>query len=89
VIPKPDANVQLCADYKIGVNEQLVSANYPIRRIDDILNSHSINEACSEHQPRSQVQIIERGREGANSMLHQKSSSMEAGYSYSLPSETG
>jgi hypothetical protein len=39
VIPKPDGNVRLCVDYKIGVNERLVNANYPIRRIDDILNS--------------------------------------------------
>jgi hypothetical protein len=31
VIPKPD--------YKIGVSERLVNANYPTRRIDDILNS--------------------------------------------------
>jgi hypothetical protein len=39
VIPKPDGNVQLCVDTKIGVNLQLVNANYPIRQIDDILNS--------------------------------------------------
>jgi hypothetical protein len=39
VIPKPDGNVRLCVDYKIGVNERLVNANYPIRRTDDILNS--------------------------------------------------
>jgi hypothetical protein len=39
VIPKPDGNVQLCVDYKIGVTERLVNANYPIRRIDDILSS--------------------------------------------------
>lgn len=39
VIPKPDGGVRLCVDYKCGVNERLVNANYPIRRIDDVLNS--------------------------------------------------
>lgn len=39
IIPKADGGVRLCVDYKIGVNKQLVSANYPIRRIDEILNS--------------------------------------------------
>ncbi len=39
IVPKPDGNIRLCVDYKIGVNERLVNANYPIRRIDDILNS--------------------------------------------------
>lgn len=39
VIPKPDGNVRLCVDYKIAVNPQLVSAHYPIRRIDEILNN--------------------------------------------------
>jgi hypothetical protein len=29
VIPKPDGNVRLRVDYKIGVNERLVNANYP------------------------------------------------------------
>jgi hypothetical protein len=37
-IPKPDGNVRLCVDYKVGVNERLVNANYPIRPIDNILN---------------------------------------------------
>jgi Leucine-rich repeat (LRR) protein len=39
VISKPDGNVRLCVDYKIGVSERLVNANCPIRRIDAILNS--------------------------------------------------
>jgi hypothetical protein len=39
VIPKPDGNVRLYVDYKIGVNERLVNANYPIRRTYDVLNS--------------------------------------------------
>lgn len=39
IIPKPDGGVRLCVDYKIGVNPQLVSSNYPIRRIDEILNN--------------------------------------------------
>lgn len=39
VIPKPDGNVRLCVDYKCGVNERIVQANHPIRRIDDVLSS--------------------------------------------------
>ncbi|XP_036346138.1 uncharacterized protein K02A2.6-like [Rhagoletis pomonella] len=39
IVPKPDGKVRLCVDYKPGVNPQLVAANYPIRRIDEILNS--------------------------------------------------
>lgn len=39
VIPKPNGSVRLCVDYKCGVNERLVQANYPIRRIDDVLSS--------------------------------------------------
>ncbi|KAJ8874213.1 hypothetical protein PR048_025055 [Dryococelus australis] len=38
VIPKADG-VHLCVDYKVGVNEQLQDAHYPIWKIDDILNS--------------------------------------------------
>ncbi|KAL1447864.1 hypothetical protein WDU94_005577 [Cyamophila willieti] len=39
-IPKPDGkNVRLCVDYKCGVNERLVQANHPIRRIDDVIHS--------------------------------------------------
>jgi len=38
VIPKA-GGVRLCVDYKIGVNERLIDSHYPIRRIDDILNS--------------------------------------------------
>jgi hypothetical protein len=39
VIPNPDGNVRLCVGYKIGVSERLVNANYPVKWIDDILNS--------------------------------------------------
>ncbi|XP_037814014.1 uncharacterized protein K02A2.6-like [Lucilia sericata] len=39
IIPKPDGGIRLCVDYKPGVNPQLVSSNYPIRRIDEILNN--------------------------------------------------
>ncbi|XP_031349711.1 uncharacterized protein LOC116175630 [Photinus pyralis] len=39
VIPKPDGTVRLCVDYKCGVNDRLVSSNFPIRRIDDVLCS--------------------------------------------------
>jgi len=39
VIPKPDGKVRLCVDYKISVNKKLISANYPIRKIDKILNT--------------------------------------------------
>lgn len=38
VIPKADGGVRLCVDYKIGVNQRLISANYQIRRIDEIIN---------------------------------------------------
>ncbi|KAL1446815.1 hypothetical protein WDU94_012377, partial [Cyamophila willieti] len=38
-IPKPDGGVRICVDYKCGVNERLVQANHPIRRIDDVLHS--------------------------------------------------
>jgi len=37
VIPKTDGGVRLCVDYKTG--ERLTNAHYPIRKIDDILNS--------------------------------------------------
>lgn len=33
---KPDGGVRLCVDYKPGVNPQVVSANYPIPRVDEI-----------------------------------------------------
>ena len=36
VLPKADNNVRLCVDYKPGVNSQLVSSNYPIRKIQEI-----------------------------------------------------
>lgn len=39
IIPKPDGSVRLCVDYKCGVNNRLVSANFPIRRIEDVLSS--------------------------------------------------
>lgn len=39
VIPKPDGTVRLCVDYKITVNPCLKDAHYPIRKVDDILNS--------------------------------------------------
>lgn len=39
VIPKPDGGVRLCVDYKCGVNDRLVSANFPINRIEDVLNN--------------------------------------------------
>lgn len=38
-IQKPDGNVRLCVDYKCGVNERLIQANHPIRRIDDVIHS--------------------------------------------------
>lgn len=39
IIPKPNGELRLCVDYKIGVNERLVDAHYPIRKIDEIINS--------------------------------------------------
>lgn len=38
-IPKTDGSVRLCVDYKVGVNECLVNSNYPIKKIEDVLNS--------------------------------------------------
>lgn len=38
VIPKGDSGVRLCVDYKTGVNKCLINSNYPIRRIDEVLN---------------------------------------------------
>lgn len=39
VVPKPDGKIRLCVDYKAGVNPQLVSGHYPIKRIEEILHS--------------------------------------------------
>ena len=39
VIPKPDGTVRLCVDYKMGVNQQLVNSSYPIKKVNEILNS--------------------------------------------------
>lgn len=39
VIPKKDGGVRLCVDYKVGVNDRLTGAHYPIRKIDEILSS--------------------------------------------------
>lgn len=39
VIPKADGGVRLCVDYKCGVNERLISANFPVRKIEDILSN--------------------------------------------------
>ena len=36
---KADGGVRLCVDYKCGVNERIVQANHPIRKIDDVLDS--------------------------------------------------
>jgi hypothetical protein len=38
-IQKPDGNVCLCVDYKTGVNNRLVSASYPIRKIPQIMDN--------------------------------------------------
>lgn len=39
VIPKADGGVRLCVDYKVGVNQRLINAHYPIRKIEHIFNS--------------------------------------------------
>lgn len=39
VIPKSDGGVRLCVDYQVGVNQRLVNAHYPIRKIEHIFNS--------------------------------------------------
>ncbi|XP_011882947.1 PREDICTED: uncharacterized protein K02A2.6-like [Vollenhovia emeryi] len=39
VIPKKDGGVRLCVDYKVGVNERLVTSKHPFRNIPDILNN--------------------------------------------------
>lgn len=39
VIPKSDGTVRLCVDYKIGVNQRLMDAHYPIKKIEHIFNN--------------------------------------------------
>ncbi|KAK9745040.1 hypothetical protein QE152_g7258 [Popillia japonica] len=39
IIPKADGGVRLCVDYKVGINERRMDACYPIRKIDEILDS--------------------------------------------------
>ncbi|GBN74684.1 hypothetical protein AVEN_220272-1 [Araneus ventricosus] len=39
VIPKGDGTVRLCVGYKAGVNDLLMNVNYPIKKIDEVLNS--------------------------------------------------
>ncbi|GBL97386.1 Uncharacterized protein K02A2.6 [Araneus ventricosus] len=39
VIPKGDGTVRLCVDYKAGLNDLLMNVNYPIKKIDEVLNS--------------------------------------------------
>ncbi|GBN50919.1 Uncharacterized protein K02A2.6 [Araneus ventricosus] len=39
IIPKGDGTVRLCVDYKAGVNDLLMNVNYPIKKIDEVLNS--------------------------------------------------
>lgn len=47
VIPKEDGGVRLCVDYKVGVNERLIDAHYPIRKIEEVLNSlHNSKYFC-------------------------------------------
>ncbi|GBM87412.1 Uncharacterized protein K02A2.6 [Araneus ventricosus] len=41
VIPKADGTVRLCVDYKAGVNDLLMNVNYPIKKIDEVLNRDS------------------------------------------------
>ena len=37
-VPKSDGGVRWCVDYKVGVNQRLVNAHYPIRKIELIFN---------------------------------------------------
>ncbi|GBN29580.1 hypothetical protein AVEN_119819-1 [Araneus ventricosus] len=39
VIPKGVGTIRLCEDYKAGVNDLLMNVNYPIKKIDEVLNS--------------------------------------------------
>lgn len=39
VVRKPQGGVRLCVDYKVAVNDSLINVNYPIKRIDEVLNS--------------------------------------------------
>ncbi|GBM71318.1 Acid-sensing ion channel 3 [Araneus ventricosus] len=39
LIPKGDGTVRLCVYYKAGVNDLLMNVNYPIKKIDEVLNS--------------------------------------------------
>ncbi|KAK9752035.1 Reverse transcriptase (RNA-dependent DNA polymerase) [Popillia japonica] len=42
VIPKADGGVRLCVDYKVGINERLMDAHYPIRKT----NLHNSRYFC-------------------------------------------
>lgn len=39
VIPKLNGDIRLCVDYKIGVNQQLITASFPIPKISDIVTN--------------------------------------------------
>lgn len=39
VIPKADNTFRLCVDCKTRVNNLLINTNFPIRKIDGVLNS--------------------------------------------------
>ena len=38
VIPKADEGVRLCVDYKVGINQRLIDAHYPIKKIGEVFN---------------------------------------------------
>lgn len=39
VVRKPNGDVRVCGDYKIGVNHKICSDSYPISNVENILHS--------------------------------------------------
>jgi hypothetical protein len=79
VVPKPDGNIQLCVDYKIGLSERVVDANHPIRWIDNILNTlrnSSTSVALDLYKAYLHVIVDEESSEIQTVTTHQGTSRM-------------